>query len=635
MKPGMLPALMLAWLSATAGQLLAQNATWVAPGGGAWNNNANWSPATFPNGVNASATLGNATTASSTITLGQVITLGALQIDDNNNNTISSSSPSHQLVFDAGAANATLTITNANGNGSTAISSPIVLNSNLVVAQGSSGGLTISGNRTGTGGFTKEGSGMMQFTGNSTYTGPTAINDGRLRSWTAGGLPGGVGSPVVAIGDGLGVADSAVLDLRGSMGVSNAIAVNVASDGRLEQFNYIHVRLLSAAGTGEIRLNTSVGNSLEFLGSGAAYDSTFAGQITGGMTTTGVPDPNPAPTPSSRINKTGTSTLTLSGANSYLSRTFISNGAINAASNTALGSSLTNQGTYVYSSGSLQVSNNVTLAEPLFLNGTGFGGNGALRSLSGNNTLSGPLAFGWSGTGVPAAPTAVSVDAGSTLTISGSITGSANATKLGNGTLRLTGSNTYSGATSVNGGTLQLASSGTAIAGSSLTVNSGGTLLLGASNQISNSSNLTLAGGTFSTGPGYSEQLGTLTLSANSTISLGAGVHNLMFGASNLALWSPTAILSIAGWLGDPMGGTAGRIFFGSNASGLTLDQLSRVEFIGPGYTGAQLLATGELVPMAVPEAETVFSAALLLTVILWRERGRLRRLLRAPIPHP
>jgi len=594
--------------------------TWNLTGGGNWNVDGNWSASPFPDASGAAATLGNATTSSSTITLGQTITLGSLLIDDNNNYTVRN----NQLVFDAGAGAAALTVTNANGNGAHTISSPIQLNSNLVITQGSSGALSLSGNRTGTGGLTKEGSRTLTLTGTSTYTGATAINNGQVNYNSTGALPAGA----VTVGDGVGAADSAILVINASMGL-NALSVSLASDGQLSVRNGFLGLLNSASGTGEIRMSSS---SVEFMGNGAGNDSTFSGQVTGGLGSGAVPDPAAG----SRLSKTGTSTLTLAGNNTYVARTFISGGALRAASATALGSNATISGTYVYSAGSLEISGSTTLSEVIALNGMGAGGNGALRSVSGNNTVAGPLTVGWSGTGVSSAATAIGVDAGSQLTISSSISGSADVTKVGDGLLRLSaaGGNTNSGATSVSGGTLALAASGgNAIAGTALTLNSGGTLLLEGANQINDAASLTLAGGNFSTGAGFNETLGTLTLSSDSAITLGAAIHNLQFGASNLLAWSPSATLTIYGWTGIlESSGTAGRIYFGSDSTALSAAQLANITF--GGYGGqAMLLPDGELVPMAVPEAHSVLAALLLAGILLWRERASLMGLLRVPAP--
>ncbi len=592
--------------------------TWNLTGGGNWNLDGNWSAAPFPNAPGATAVLGNKITANSNLTLGQNITVGSLLIDDNNNYTLRNpTGQNNLLIFDAGVGAAALTVTNLNGNGAHTIQNAIRLDSDLVVTQGSSGTLTLFSSRTGAGGLTKEGTGTVTLSGTSTYLGATAINNGTVNYNTAGALPAGA----VSVGNGVGAADSAVLNLNAAMGFANALSLSIASDGLVLQANNRLIRLNSATGTGEIRLNAAVGNGFEFMGAGAGNDSTFSGQITGGIAVVGTPNPAGG----SRINKTGTATLTLDGNNSYVARTFISGGAIRAASATALGSSAADSGTYVYSAGSLEVTGGTTLAEVIALNGTGAGANGALRSVSGTNTISGPVTLGWAGGSVTASATSIGVDAGSQLTISGNITGSADVTKVGTGTLVYTGSNSYSGATTVGAGTLELNSPATAIVGSSITVNTGGTLLLSSSNQISNSTNMTLAGGAFSTGTGFSEELGTLTLSSDSSISLGASIHNLRFGASNLAVWTPGTMLTIYGWTGLPdASGTAGQIFFGTDDLALTSTQLSQIAFNG--FAGAKLLTTGELVPMAVPEAEAVVAAALLALMVAWRERDRLRQ---------
>jgi len=209
--------------------------------------------------------------------------------------------------------------------------------------------------------------------------------------------------------------------------------------------------------------------------------------------------------------------------------------------------------------------------------------------------------------------------------ISAAVSGTTRFVKQGEGSLRLSGAsaNTLSGTTTVEAGTLELAKAGgvAAIAGSSITVNSGGTLLLGNSEQISNSTGLILSGGEFSTGAGFNETLGTLTLTSDSRITLGDTIHNLRFGASNLAGWDAAASLTIYGWAADPSGAGISKVFFGTNTGSLTTQQLSQIHF--DGFTGSMLLANGELVPTAVPEAEAYLAALLVACITVWRERTR------------
>jgi autotransporter-associated beta strand protein len=144
-------------------------------------------------------------------------------------------------------------------------------------------------------------------------------------------------------------------------------------------------------------------------------------------------------------------------------------------------------------------------------------------------------------------------------TYSNVISGSGAFRKSGVGELTLNNANTYSGGTTVTQGTLKLnrASNGTngTIVGS-IAVN-GGTLLLGQANQISDSSAINLGGGTINTG-GFADQVGVLTVSANSSISglvtsSGGGVANandFLFSSVNLTSYQTSgggATLNLGG----------------------------------------------------------------------------------------
>jgi len=215
-----------------------------------------------------------------------------------------------------------------------------------------------------------------------------------------------------------------------------------------------------------------------------------------------------------------------------------------------------------------------------------------------------------------------------------------NLTKSGTGMWILTGNNTMSGIATVNGGTLKLnASTGSALNNiSSVVVNSGGTLLLGAANQINGSStvgagDMTLAGGTFATG-GFGQgsgMLGTLTLSAMSTIDLGAGASVVHFAASNGQTWSggELVVVNWNGTIGGSGGGTD-ELFFGSSTAGLTSGQVGEIVFENPngvaGNYSAEILSTGEVIAFKpIPEPGTYAAGAVLVGLAGWWEWRRRR----------
>jgi autotransporter-associated beta strand protein len=373
-----------------------------------------------------------------------------------------------------------------------------------------------------------------------------------------------------------------------------------------------------SSGTAAINISDSTISQIDSTVRLALYDNTIISHTgTGLFTISGVISESGGARSLTHTSSTGTGTTLLSGANTFGGGLAVNSGTVQFGSNTAAGT-----GTLTLSGGAIEafgaaraLSNAVTVAGDFTV-----GGAQAL-------TLSGAMNLGLSQRTVTTSNTALT-------TFSGVVSGTGGITKEGPGRLAFTGTtaNTYTGPTTVNAGTLELAkSSGVAsIAGSAITVNSGGTLLLGSSNQIIDSANLTLAGGTLSTGDtvGFSETLGTLTLSGTSSIDLGTAAHMLNFANSSALSGAWSGTLTIYGWTGLPQtSGTSGQIYFGSNVSGLTPSQLAMISFSGFGG-GSILLTSGELVPTAIPEAGTVVAAALLALLAAWRERRRLPVLL-------
>jgi hypothetical protein len=206
-------------------------------------------------------------------------------------------------------------------------------------------------------------------------------------------------------------------------------------------------------------------------------------------------------------------------------------------------------------------------------------------------------------------------------------------------TMTMTGSASGSGALVLSEGTMVLSNTGTpnSFAPASIQVDNGATLQLGASNQIGNSTGLILNGGTFIVGTstaGYSETLGTLTLSASSTIDLGSyatGLRQLTFANSSAITWTGT--LTVTNWQGlNLQSSDVAEILFGTG--GLTTTQLGQIYFANQDVNGGALIgANGELTP--IPEAEVYWAALAIVLAVGYRERRRVFALVRQCKPRP
>ena len=377
----------------------------------------------------------------------------------------------------------------------------------------------------------------------------------------------------------------------------------VNNDDSLQTINISAISLGASqtwnAASGNLSLSGTINNAGFLLTVAGANNTAISGVISG----------------SGGLTKTGAGTLTLSGASTYSGGTTISGGTVAVGNNAALGT-----GTLKFQGGSgtlmsasstgYTLANLVEMHQDTTIGGTGalnFSGNFILKNNNHLLTIDNSAVTTFSGA-------SITTDSNRTLTVNvNSASGGAvvsgvmqdsganvfSLTKSGGGTLTLSGNNTYTGRTTV----------------------SGGTLLLAAANRIADTSPMTLSGGTFNTA-GFSETVGALTLSANSVIDLGFSSGVLRFAASN-GLFTSGTTLSIYNWTSG-----SDHLFFGTNNSSLDGSQLGQISFYSD--SGGNFLGTGtftgtegELVP--IPEPTAVVVALGVLGLIGWRERRRMR----------
>ncbi len=276
---------------------------------------------------------------------------------------------------------------------------------------------------------------------------------------------------------------------------------------------------------------------------------------------------------------TGAGKLILAGNNSNLTGSvYVNNGIVQAAAANSLGTN-----TAIISSGAaLELSGGISLANAVSVGGTGVGGTGALRNVSGTNTLSGTI--------TETGATTLVADTGTTLNLTGNLTGTNTATTFdGDGNIAVarittgtgavtvdsggtvtfnggTNANTYTGVTTVNSGSLVLGKTAgtTAIAGN-LVVN-GGTVQLNASNQIADTSTVTLNNSSTLNLNGQTETLGQLN-STSSTVTTTLGAGSLTLNGPNNSNSSYAGAITGGGSLN--IAGT-GKVYLSGSSAGFT-----------------------------------------------------------------
>jgi len=402
----------------------------------------------------------------------------------------------------SGAGNLTLSGANTYSGGTTisagtltgtttSLQGSITDNAALVFNQSSTG--TYAGVVSGSGSLTKSGAGNLTLSGANTYSGGTTISAGTLTGTTTS-LQGAITNNAALVFDQSSAGTYAgAISGTGSVTKSNSNALTLTGANTFTGGTTISAGTLqigSGSTSGSIVGNITDNAALVFNRSDA---STYSGAISGTGT----------------LSKFGTGTLTLSGASTYTGATALNAGLVefSAANNFGTGNITLNGGGLRWASG-----NTTDISSRL----TAFGASGATFDTNGNNV------------------TFATAHSGGALI------------KTGAGTLTLSANNTYTGGTTVNAGTLALATGGTAgaIVGS-LTINSGATVSSATTNAFgyldgTKVDAVTINGGTLAyTGAADLGWGVAYTLSNGATMSSNGGVSSTTSG-SNFAFGGNT-----------------------------------------------------------------------------------------------
>lgn len=443
--------------------------------------------------------------------------------------------------------------------------------------------------------FSNGGTGTLALSGSNTYTGGTTLNGASSGSTLFFNNSSAIGSGTFTIS-----ATNA-----GTIGTTAASDVTLTTNNAQAwngNFNY------SAASTHNLNLGTGAVT----LGGGTrtvTVNNRTTGNVIQTLTVGGAIGDGGS---GFGLTKAGASTLELTGASTYSGATTVNSGTLsvsslaNGGSNSGIGASSNAATNLVLNGGTLQYLGSGDSTDRLFSVGTSGGTLDASGTAAVNFTNTGALAFnGQTGTRTFTL-TGTNTGTNTLAAAIGDNGGATNLTKNGAGTWVLSGANTYTGATTVDGGSLKV--SGSINGTTSLAVNNGGSFLLGAADAVNNSATVTLGGGTLATA-GFSDTVGALTLTANSTIDFGTSAisNAFQFGASTVA-WSSGTTLTITNW-------TTGvdHLFFGTDSTGLSLANINAIRFenpegFAPGIYGAQISSSGEVFAV-VPEPSTLTMA--------------------------
>ncbi|MBL9151784.1 MAG: autotransporter-associated beta strand repeat-containing protein, partial [Verrucomicrobiales bacterium] len=166
--------------------------------------------------------------------------------------------------------------------------------------------------------------------------------------------------------------------------------------------------IIRGSAAGDVTIGTAPGTGTISSGTAAGADLVFNNQGTSGtMTVNSIIANNAGGAVDVFYRGAGGTVTVVTGANTYTGATDVQSGIVRIASNTAFGTTAGN--VEIHDGATVELSGNITVGEAFSSAlGTGVGGNGVIRNVSGSNTLTGLTTITGAAT--------ITVDAGSTLT---------------------------------------------------------------------------------------------------------------------------------------------------------------------------------------------------------------------------
>ena len=382
---------------------------------------------------------------------------------------------------------------------------------------------TYSGAMTGTGSLEKSGTGTLIMTGTNSHSGATTLNAGTLRMVNSASGDGINTNTASAIS--YSIASGATLEFNRTGGTSAIGKIDLSGEGTFKK-------------TGSEELSHTSADSTVALGSGALFHVESGTYRFGGVT---------AGTWSSNLSDLQID----SGATFNGAATVIVVDSLNGAGSLKTGGGITvgtdnGDGTF---SGNIENSGYGSTFS-FTKNGTGTQTLTGTSTYSGGTTVNGGTLAGTTDSlqGAITNDANVRFDQSTEGTYSGAMTGTGSLEKAGTGTVIMTGTNSHSGATTVNAGTLRMVNSASGdginrntASARSYSVASGATLEFNRTGGTSAIGKIDLSGeGTFK--KSGSEEL--FHYSADSTVALGSGAlfhvesGTYRFGAGTAGTWS-------------------------------------------------------------------------------------------------